>query len=422
MKYILIIGMLIGVHQFSSAVVQDSKTEGISELRSEIIQDLTDNILPFWMKYSPDPRGGFYGELANDGSPRMEADKGGVLNARILWTFSSAYRLLKDEKYLKLADRAQSYFLSHFVDPVYGGTYWSVKADGTPKDLEKQTYGIAYAIYGLAEHYRTTGNRVSLENAITIYHTLEKYAFDPVNGGYIESFTRDWKKPEKYGYDGTGIAAKTMNTHLHVLEAYTTLYMAWPDAGLKNQFRALINIIFDKIIDQNTWHEKLFLTMDWQNLENIDSYGHDMELSWLLLEAAEALGDEQLIEDVKRMLVNLVDTQIAEGWNPDGSMLYEKVDGKIKTDLDWWPQAESVVAFVNAWQITKNEKYLDAANKTWNWIKNNMIDREYGEWYSIVRADGTPVKNRPKASLWRCPYHNGRMGLELFKRFQYIPN
>jgi len=422
MKYILIICILIRIQLFTTAIAQQTHPSDVSDLRTEILQDLTENILPFWIHYSPDPREGFYGELNYDGSPQKSADKGSVLNARILWTFSAAHRLLKDEKYMVLADRAQAYFLRYFIDPEFGGTYWTVKPDGSPGDMEKQTYGIAYAIYGLAEHYRATGNKESLKSAVSLYYTLEEYVFDPVNGGYIESFTRDWKKPEKYGYDGTGVAAKTMNTHLHVLEAYTTLYLAWPDIELKEQLRALVDIIIDKIIDNSTWHEKLFFTMDWQSLEDIDSYGHDMELSWLLLEAAEVLGDTSLIEDIKSITIHLVDTQIAEGWNPDGSMLYEKINGQIKTALDWWPQAESVVGFVNAWQVTENRKYLDAAIKTWNWIKNNMIDREYGEWYSVIRADGTPVKDRPKASLWRCPYHNGRMGLELFKRFQYRPH
>lgn len=418
MKQICLFSLLLSAQLFFVATVQAKGADEPPALRAEILDDLKGNILPFWERYSPDPAGGFYGMLRYDGSPDKMAEKGGVLNARILWTFSSAYRVFKEEKYRVLADRAQTYFLSHFIDTEYGGTYWSLHVDGSPSNAEKQTYGIAYAIYGLAEHFRATGDKESLRQAIEIYKTLEKHAFDPQNGGYIESFTRDWKKPAKYGYDGTGIAAKTMNTHLHVLEAYTTLYLVWPDDGLKKQLHGLIDVIIHRILDQETWHEKLFLTMDWQNLEQIDSYGHDMELSWLLTEAAEALGNEILIDETHRIALRLVDTQMMEGWNPDGSMLYEKADGHTRTDLDWWPQAESVVAFVNAWQINKDRKYLEAANKTWHWIQKNMIDREYGEWYSVVRADGTPVKDRPKASMWRCPYHNGRMGLELFSRFQ----
>lgn len=382
----------------------------------EITEDLKNNILPFWEQYSPDPRGGFYGVLENDGKPVETADKGGVLNARILWTFSTAYYKLNNDSYKKLADQAQEYFLSNFIDPEYGGIYWSLKYDGKPSDTQKQTYGIAYGIYALAAHYRATGNKTSLDAAVSQYETLEKHAFDPEHGGYIESFTRDWSKPEKYGYDGKGIAAKTMNTHLHVLEAYSALYHVWPDPGLEKQLRSLIQVFIEKIIDQERWHEKLFLTMDWENLEDIDSYGHDMELAWLLSEAAENLKDEKLIKETGHIALQLVDTQMKEGWNEDGSLLYERVDGVVKGGLEWWPQAESVVAFINAWQISGDQKYLNAGVKTWEWIKKYLVDYEYGEWYSGVNSSLEPDKRRPKASLWRCPYHNSRMGFELMTR------
>lgn len=385
---------------------------------AEIVSDLQENILPFWEQYAPDPRGGFYGTLQNDGTPVAEAPKGEVLNARILWTFSRAYALFGQESYRQMADRAQRYFLESFVDHDRDGVFWSLHADGSPENSEKQTYGMAYAIYGLAEHYRAAGEEESLRQAIALYHALEHYAFDPVNGGYIESFTADWQKPPRYGYDGKGIAAKTMNTHLHVLEAYTLLYQVWPDAALEKQLRGVIDVFLDKIIDQERWHERLFLTMEWENLEEIDSYGHDMELSWLIYEAAEVLKDPVLIEKMKRVALRLVDIQMAEGWNPDGSLLYERDKGEVKGGLDWWPQAETVVAFYNAWQISGDKKYLDAAVKTWQWIKDHLIDREYGEWYSTLNPDGTPNTRRPKANLWKCPYHNSRMGFEIYARTQ----
>lgn len=397
---------------------EQEKPMNTEVLKSEIVTDLTQNILPFWMTYAPDPSGGFYGQLSYDGTPVPDAEKGGVLNARILWTFSVAYRLFGEEAYKTMADRAQHYFLDHFIDPEYGGSYWSVQADGTPANVEKQTYGIAYAIYGLAEHYRATGNQQSLDQAVELFRTLETYAYDPGYGGYIESFTRDWQPPERFGYDGKGIAPKTMNTHLHVLEAYSTLYRVWPDNHLKKQLREMIHVFTDKIIDPDTWHEKLFLTRDWQNLEQIDSYGHDMELSWLLTEAAEVLGEKELLHETERIAIRLVDTQMKEGWNDDGSMLYEKEGDHIQKDREWWPQAESVVAFVNAWQITGEERYMDAAWKTWTWIRLHLIDYEYGEWYKTVREDGTPVIRAPKASMWKCPYHNSRMGFEIYTRIR----
>ncbi|WP_165004223.1 AGE family epimerase/isomerase [Seramator thermalis] len=403
--------------QFDITVTAESLTISKSQqLVNEVVEDLQENILPFWIKYAPDPLGGFYGTLKNNGEPIKTSQKGSVLNARILWTFSAAYLIFNDSDYKEIADRAQKYFVNHFIDTEYGGTYWSVNADGSPGIVEKQTYGIAFGIYGLAEHYRATNNCESLQYAIELYRTLEKYSFDNDNGGYIESFTRNWKKPERYGYDGKGIAEKTMNTHLHVLEAYTTLYRVWKDPVLKERLRGLIEIFLNKIIDQDTWHQHLFFTKDWQNLENIDSYGHDMELSWLLLEAAEVLDEEDIIEEVLPVGLKLVDTQMSEGWTKEGAMLYERNNGEIKGGLEWWPQAESVIAFYNAWQISNDEKYLDAAIKTWKWIESHLIDKEYGEWFGGLLPDGTPDRSRPKADLWKCPYHNSRMGFELFNR------
>lgn len=391
------------------------------QLVTESIADLRDNILPFWEKYAPDPRGGFYGTLLNDGTAVPDAPKGEVLNARILWTFSRAYLLFGQESYRQLADRAQTYFLNHFIDRREGGVYWSLHADGTPENREKQTYGMAYAIYGLAEHYRATGNAESLKEAIALYQTLEQYAFDPQYGGYIESFTSDWKTPERYGYDGKGIAAKTMNTHLHVLEAYTLLYQVWRDAGLEKQLRGVIAIFLEKIIDRQRGHQRLFLTREWENLEEIDSYGHDMELSWLLYEAAELLHDQPLTEEIRRVALHLVDSQLKEGYNADGSLLYERDKGVVKGGLDWWPQAESVVALYNAWQLSGDHHYLDAAIKSWQWIKEHLIDRENGEWFRGILPNGSPDIDRPKADLWKCPYHNSRMGFELYSRIRNTP-
>ncbi|WP_297094647.1 AGE family epimerase/isomerase [uncultured Draconibacterium sp.] len=389
-----------------------------TSLVSETTNNLTENILPFWENYTPDPNGGFYGTVLNDGTPIPEAPKGCVLNARILWTFSNAYMHFENEAYLELANRAQEYFLAHFIDEEFGGTYWVVQADGTPLDDQKQCYGIAFAIYGLGAHYQATGNHESLQQAISLYHTLEEKAFDPLNGGYIESFTRDWKTPKRYGYDGTGVAAKTMNTHLHLLEAYSQLYKVWPDSGLKSQLRGLVDVFLEKIIDQKRWHQNLFLTREWENLEQIDSYGHDVELSWLLTEATELIQEETLIKQTKDIALKLVDTQMQEGRNPDGSLLYERRNGEIEGNLSWWPQAESVIAFFNAWQISGDEKYLDAAITTWEWIKNNLVDTEYGGWYGGLESDEQPIIGQPKVSLWKCPYHNSRMAFELLVRTQ----
>jgi len=405
----LLITILFFVAATCYATGKSAEDPKAAQLKQEIVQDLTENILPFWANHAPDPSGGFYGVLNFDGTPRPGAMKGGILNARLVWTFSTAYRMLNDEKYLTLANRAQRYFLDHFIDKELGGSFYTLNADGSPLDSHKDTYQNAFAIYGLSEHYRATGNKESLDAAIAIYNKLIEHAYDPVNGGFIESFARDWQMINVE-------SPKTMNTNLHVLEALTNLYRVWKDDGLKKHLQEEIDIAAHKILNQATWHEQLFFTMDWKNQKEIDSYGHDIEFSWLLVEAAEVLGDEAILKDTKRIAIQLVDVQLKQGLAETGGLRYEKDGDRLNANREWWPQAETVLGCLNAWQISGEQKYLNAAVQEWEWIKTNMIDRQYGEWYSNVKPDGTPQKDRVKADQWRCPYHNSRMGFEVMKR------
>ena len=391
----------------------------VAQLRQEIVQDLTENVLSFWAKNAPDPSGGFYGTLNFEGKPRENASKGGILNARLLWTFSTAYRMLKDDQYLTLANRAQRYLLDHFIDQEYGGSFFTVTAAGDPLDMQKNVYQNAFAIYGLSEHYCATGNEESLNAAIAIYRKMAEHVYDPVNGGFIGcvecrgdgvQFDREWN------YTDIG-SPKTMNTSLHVLEALTNLYRVWKDDGLRKHLQGEIYNMSHKVLNQETWHQQLFLTMDWQNLRDIDSYGHDIEFSWLLVEAAEVLGDEEILKDTERIAVNVSAVQLEEGIDEKGAMMNDREGEHLNANLSWWVQSEAVVGFLNAWHISGDRKFLDAAVRNWEWIKEYMIDYEYGEWYGSVSSDGTPRRNGVKADQWRCPYHNSRMGFEVMTRF-----
>lgn len=406
-----VVGLIGFLFVFSAQANVEADT-----LRDEVLKDLKENVLHFWEKYAVDPSGGFYGMILNDGTPRPDEAKGVVLNARILWTFSTAYRLFGDENYKHLANRAQRYLIDHFIDKQLGGVYWSLYADGTPLDTEKQTYGMAFAIYGLSEHFRATGSTESLMQSIDLYKVLETQVREFENDGYIESFTRNWQVPPKYGYDGTGLASKTMNTHIHLLEAYTSLYRVWRNEGLQKRLNALINLVVDKIYNPETNHLKLFFNNQWESLEDIDSYGHDIETGWLLTEAAEVLEDKALLKRIEPIAVNLTDAALKEGRNEDGSLIYERHGADYQRTLSWWCQAETIVGCVNAWQISGNEHYLHAADKTWEWVKARMIDKEHGEWFRSVTPEGMPDLKTPKASMWNCPYHNSRMGFELFLR------
>jgi mannobiose 2-epimerase len=369
----------------------------LHQMREEILSDLITNVLPFWEIYSPDPAGGFYGTILNNGLPVPQADKALVLNARILWAFSSAYRTFEVKHYKQFADRAQKYIIDHFIDPEYGGAYWLVNAEGIPLDTNKHTCGIAFAIHALSEHYRATGNKESLEQAIALYNTLQEHAYDPVNGGYIDSFTRNWQLPEHFGYDGKTLTPKTMSTHLHILEAFTNLYRVWPDKQLKKQLKRLVTLFYNEI----------------------DSYAHDIQLSWLLYEAVKIIGDDRLLEQTKQTVIHLVDTQIAEAWNPQGYISLEKSSGESSKNVEWWPQAEAVIALINAWQISNDPKYATTALTTWNWIKQNLVDSEYGEWYYCLDKNIMPITTLPKANIWKGPYHNTRMAFETLRRIRW---
>lgn len=382
--------------------------------------ELENNILPFWMnKMEDNEQGGFYGEITGDDELRPEASKGAILNARILWTFSAAYRLLKKPEYLKTATRAKRYLIDRFYDPEYGGIYWELDYKGNPLDTKKQIYAIGFAIYGLSEYARATGDAEALEYAQRLFEVIEQHSFDPVQNGYLEALTRDWQPIEDMRLsDKDENEKKTMNTHLHILEPYTNLYRIWKDERLERQLRNLIDVFITRILDPQTGHLNLFFEEDWTNKYRIYSYGHDIEASWLIHEAALVLGDETVLKRIEPLIVRIAQAA-DEGLNPDGSMIYENFLDKQKIDreLHWWVQAENVVGHINLYQHFGDESALDIAARCWEFIKAKLIDHEHGEWHWSILPDGTVNRKDDKAGFWKCPYHNGRMCMEVIERF-----
>lgn len=393
----------------------------LETLKKEVRDTLLNNILPYWMNNMVDiTNGGFYGRISAHEEVFADAEKGAVLNTRILWTFSAAYRLLKDPAYLEIADRAKQYIIQHFFDHEYGGVYWSLDYKGQPKDTKKQIYALGFAIYGLSEYHRSTGDEESLKYAIDIFHSIEKHSFDSVNNGYCEALTRHWEDIEDMRLSEKDVnERKTMNTHLHILEAYTNLYRVWKDETLKKQLRNLILIFLDKIIDEQTHHLGLFFDDEWHKKGDIDSYGHDIETSWLLHEAALVLDDEVVLNRVEEESLLIADAA-REGVRNDGGMIYEKDNLKkvIDDEYHWWVQAEAVVGYVNIYQYLGDEEALSVALNSWSFIKENLIDKKHGEWYWSVMNDGSVncSEQADKAGFWKCPYHNGRMCLEIIER------
>ena len=391
--------------------------DNLLELKQQVKEELTHNILPFWSEKMIDNKnGGFYGQIKGDGQLVSDSNKGGILNARILWSFSSAYLQQKNPLYLEMANRAKTYILDHFFDTEFGGTYWMVSFDGKPVDTKKQIYSQAFFIYAFTEHYRASGEESSLQTALELFRIIEKYSFDPELNGYYEAYSCDWVLLEDLRLsEKDENEKKTMNTHLHVLEAYTNLYRVWKDETLKKQLRNLILIFTQKIVNQKTFHLDLFFDENWNTKSTIVSYGHDIEASWLIDEAARVLGDQVLLDKVQKICIDVA-VAACQGLQPDGSLVYELDKGHLETDRHWWVQSEAVVGFLNAWELTGNQEWLDKALKSWKYIAENIVDRTGGEWFWSISDEGIPNRNGDKAGFWKCPYHNSRMCLEVMAR------
>ncbi|MBR4827160.1 MAG: AGE family epimerase/isomerase [Bacteroidales bacterium] len=387
--------------------------EKYAEFLSQVRSELTDDILPFWTGRMQDGKGGFYGRMDGTGRLVPDAPRGGILTARLLWTFSSAYRMFGGESVLEAASHAYAQIRDRFYDPEFGGTYWSIDACGNPLETKKQYYAIAFAVYGLAEYYRATGEKPALDLAVKLYKDIESHSLDPVRGGYLEAASRDWspiadmRLSERDRND-----AKTMNTHLHILEGYTGLYRVWPDEGLRRSLAGLVELFLGRIVRPDG-HLGLFFNEDWESQSDAVSYGHDIESSWLLCETAQVLGDEALTARVRECSARLADAA-AEGLRPCGGMIYEydPASGALDDSYQWWVQAETVVGCLNQYRLRGDGVWLERALRAWNFIRTSLLCPD-GEWYWSVTADGTPNTADDRAGFWKCPYHNGRMCMEI---------
>ncbi|MBQ2172708.1 MAG: AGE family epimerase/isomerase [Bacteroidales bacterium] len=382
----------------------------------EVRENLTSCILPYWLKLK-DPRGGYYGEVAADGTVLYDAPRGVILNARIIWSFAAAYQALHETSYLVAAVHARDYFLEHFCDHKYGGVYWSVDAEGERLDTKKQLYAQGFAIYGLSELYKVTRDDEVLKNAVNLYKVVETYFADKENGGYIEALARDFSPLEDMSLSAHDINAdKTMNSHLHILEAYANLYQVWPDEELKGAVERLLDIIGTKVMAADG-HLQLYFTRDWSVMPGGVSYGHDIETSWLALECAFALKDLDIVNRVRPWALAMGKAG-NEGLLADGSLRYEKLlDGSFDDSRQWWVQAETVVGNLWLWKYHSDPQGAERALAAWSYIRDHLVDREAGEWWWAVLPDGSLDLSQPKAGFWKCPYHNTRMCLQVLSVF-----
>lgn len=397
--------------------------EVIEKYKIELYQEL-ENILSFWIKYTIDEKnGGFYGRLDNSNHVYEDAPKGSVLNSRILWTFSAAYDLTKNIHYLHIAERAFEYFTNHFIDKEFGGVYWSVDYKGEPLDTKKQIYALAFAIYGLSEFSRCCNNEEANVLAIQLYNSIVEHSYDSINGGYVEALSRDWKEIGDLRLSTKDAnEKKSMNTHLHILEGFANLYLIWPDVLLKQRISELIRIFLDRIIDHKTNHLILFFDEEWNIKSNIISYGHDIEAAWLLQEAAETIADEVLITNVKKQAIKIANAA-SEGLDKDGGLWYEYDAEKnhLIKEKHSWPQAESMIGFFNAWQLTGDQQIFVRSLDSWQFTKNHILDKSNGEWVWGV-TEQYAVMNKEKVGIWKCPYHNSRACMQIIDRIESLKN
>jgi len=317
-----------------------------------------------------------------------------------------------------MARRAYDYICLYLIDQEFGGVYWAVDYEGNPLDTKKQVYAIAFTMYAFSEFYLASGDEAVRQKAVNLFYLLVEKAYDPVQTGYFEAFTRDWQPTGDLRLSAKDAnEKKTMNTHLHVLEAYSNLYRTWPDKGLKQRIETLLANFLDHFINHETGHVALFFDEDWNSKSGLISYGHDIEATWLLLDAAEVIGDEESAAKIRELTARMVDETI-KAIDTDGGLWYEyepEEDHLIK-EKHWWVQAEAMVGFFNAWQISGDQKYLDHSIGSWEFVKAKILDKAKGEWFWGISPDGKVMQTEDKVGIWKCPYHNSRACLELIRR------
>ncbi|KRB57756.1 AGE family epimerase/isomerase [Flavobacterium sp. Root186] len=391
----------------------------VKQLKTELTTEL-DSILNYWIKHTLDTQNeGFIGQIDFNDHLIANAEKGAVLNSRILWTFSSSYQVTKKENHKKIAERAFDFLSKYFYDAEFGGLFWSINVDKTPKDTKNQIYALAFAIYGLTEYYAISKDEKALEIAKKLYFKIQEHSYDPVNKGYLEAFTRNWQPIEDLRLsDKDANEKKTMNTHLHIIEAYANLYKVWKDETLRKNSIELLETIEKHFINTETGHLRLFFDENWIEKPDVISYGHDIEAAWLLLQCAEILEEENLIASYKKHAVQIAEVT-KEGLDADGGLWYEfdPEKSELITEKHWWVQAEALIGFYNAYQLTGNENYLEIVLKNWKFIKKYILDLKNGEWFWGIYRDYTLIE-KDKAGFWKCPYHNSRACLELIKRIK----
>lgn len=392
----------------------------MQKMVNEVKEHLISDIIPFWKKLKDDTYGGFYGYMGYDLKVDEKSVKGCILNSRITWFFANAYTLLGDKELLAYARHGYEFLKDYCIDKENGGVFWSLTYDGKPEDTTKHTYNQAFSVYALSSYYEASGDEEALKLAKELLKLIEEKCTN--ENGYMEAFTREFKpeKNDKLSENGV-IAEKTMNTLLHVFEAYTELYRVSKDADAKKRLEWMMDTITERIYNPALRRQEVFFDNNYRSLIDLHSYGHDIETAWLLDRGVEVLDEESCREKISP-ITKVLTEQVYKTAFDGRSLANECEKGVVDQNRVWWVQAETVVGFLNGYEQDKNRtEYLEAAKSQWQFIKDYVIDKRSGsEWFWEVNPDGTPIENRPIVEPWKCPYHNGRMCFEVIKRAEHL--
>jgi mannobiose 2-epimerase len=396
----------------------------LKALSSAVSEHLFGHIMPFWCGPALDnEQGGWMAWLSNELKPDRSKPRGLIVNSRILWAFSAVHRARPEKIYRQMADRALDYLMKHFWDEKHGGVFWRLNDAGQVIDDSKKIYGQAFFIYALSEYHLAFGAPAALNRARQVYDLVEKHAHDPQHGGYVEVRRGDWSEADADARlsDKDLNEKKSMNNHLHVLEAWTNLYRATKDPRVEKRLRELLQLFVEKILDSRTQHFHHFFDEHWNIRSDTYTFGHDIEGTWLLCEAAEVLGDPAWIKRIEHVALQMAEVTLKEAVQADGSICYEGKGGKIVDyGKECWPQAEALIGFLNAYQLSRDDRYFNAALGTWNFADKNLVDRVHGEWFWRITPEGRVDPTLPKVSEWKGPYHASRACLETMRRIDSL--
>lgn len=399
------------------------KIETLEDLAARASFVARDNILAYWLNNAIDEKnGGFYGEISKDNVPDSTSRRCIILNARILWAFSRAYGYYKEERYKVMADLAYNYILKKFFDQKNGGVYWMLQHNGEVHTTQKQSYAQAFTIYALSEYAYSCKKHEALDKAMDLFYLLEDKARDTVNGGYVEALSEDWEHISDVRLSSQDMnEKKSNNTHLHIMEAYTTLARYSENAAVNKALNEIVSVMCEKIYNPLTQSFILFFDEKWNARSRTLSFGHDIEAAWLLHDALDVLYSSNFPKSKLKLIEDIGCNALENYLDEDGAMNNEKNGAEIDRDKIWWVQAEACVGFLNSYELSGDRRYADAAIRIWNFIEEHLIDHKHGEWYWYAKNDGVTKKVYPnKADSWKCPYHNTRACLEIIERIGRI--